>query len=462
MRIRDRLRPRRLVWRIATMYLAVGLAILAALGSAIYYTTSVYLARDLQRDLSSQAGFYAAYAATLADDEAGIAEVAPDLATLFAPQTGINVRVFAASNGALLASTQEVGSVPSTSAHLELGHRGRGPLPATARDAPDRGYAAAKVHGRSGAIAVIEVSRMTTEIDAFLASLRTIILSALGLATAALSVASIGAARRLAAPVARMEDATRRIAEGDYEAQVDVRTEDEIGRLARSVNRLALRLQELEAARMDFISEISHDLRTPLTAMKGLLANLVDASDESMRPALELAEREGDRLIRLVNQLLDFARWRGGRLRIERRPVDVARLVSDAVGLCQEAARHRRVALSLVLPSADVLVSGDADRLERVVLNLLDNAVKFTPPGGRVDASVQATPGGVEFAVSDNGQGMTQCELSRAFEPYVSGGSGGAGLGLAISRAIVEAHGGSMGIDSERGRGTRAWFTLPV
>jgi signal transduction histidine kinase len=263
-------------------------------------------------------------------------------------------------------------------------------------------------------------------------------------------------------PIREMERVTQHIATGDLDIRLDDYPLDEIGRLAQSINRMAERLKHLESARAQFIGEISHDLRTPLTAIKGLLVNLVDNAEPSERSSLEIAERETDRLIRLVNQLLDLARWQGGRLELNRHPVDIGAIARDAITLSNERAHHRNITLDADIPLNLPTISADRDRLQRAIVNLLDNAVKFTPSGGQVTLAVIECESTIEIGIQDTGRGMSDEERKRAFEPYYRGEGGGAGLGLAIARAIVEAHGGQMGIASESGRGCRVWFTLPL
>lgn len=454
--------PHTIAWRLASTYILVSLAVLVALSLAVYLATALYLDQTLDGELSSQADFYATYAATLAPDEASLAGLAPDIANLFASQSNLNVRIFSASNGLLLASTQDIGPEPSQAAFAELGHRGRGMFTVASRDLPNRRYAASPVRAGGQVAGVVEVSRPTDETQRFLASLRLILIVAIAAAVMALGIGSVLVARQIARPIADVEVATRRIAAGDLSARADAPSGDEIGRLASSVNDMASRLEMLESARARFISEVSHDLRTPLTAVKGMLANLVDRAGPAERPSLELAERETDRLIRLVSQLLDFARWRGGNLVLDRGRIDLNALGRDAVALCEARAMHRSVELSVDMFAGTLVLDGDADRLQRAILNLLENAIKFTPSGGDVTLSTARLGSEVEVAVSDSGRGMSAAEAARAFEPFYSGEGGGAGLGLAIVRAIVEAHGGRIGIESEVGSGCRVWFTLPA
>jgi signal transduction histidine kinase len=453
---------RSLAWRLATAYLLTTLSILIGLSAAIYFSTAFYLDERLEAELAAQADFHAAYAASLTPDERALAGLAPTIAGLFAPQADLTVRFFAASDGTLLAATQNIGPQPSRAALRELRYRSPTLFTQPSRDLPHRRYAARPVAIGERTIAVVEVSRSTLASERFLTTLRYILLGTILAATLASLLVSIILARRLSRPVRDMERVTRHIAAGDLDIRLDPCPPDEVGRLAQSINHMAERLKHLETARARFISEISHDLRTPLTAIKGLLVNLIDDSGADERPPLEIAERETDRLIRLVNQLLDFSRWQGGRLELNRRPVDIGTIVRDAVTLSEGQARHRHITMNADIPPSLPAVSADPDRLQRVILNLLDNAIKFTPGGNRVTLAVRQREREIEVSVQDTGRGMSQEEQERAFEPYYRGEGGGAGLGLAIAQAVVEAHGGRMGIESCPNQGSRVWFTLPL
>jgi signal transduction histidine kinase len=454
-------RWRSLTWRLAATYSLTTLLIVVSLGAAIHILTSYYLNERLNAELGAQADFYAVYAAQLARDERALAGVAPSVVGLFAPQADLNVRFFAASNGALLATTEDIGSQPSRAALMELRYRSPTVFTAPSLDQPHRRYAATPVMAGDQAIGVVEVSRSTQGIEGFLATLRQILLLVLLVAVAVSLLVSLLLARQLSGPVRDMERATRRIAAGDLEVRLSRYPANELGRLAQSINDMTERLQNLEAARMQFISEVSHDLRTPLTAMKGMLVNLIDETDPEERASLQIVERETDRLTRLVNQLLDFARWRGGRLTLRRSPTDLAEMCSTAASLSRPTAEHRGIELKTSIPATLPTVLADGDRLQRALLNVLDNAIKFTPKGGRITLAVTQQGETVEICVEDTGRGMTREELEQVFETEYRGPGGGTGLGLSIARAIVEAHGGSVGIESNPGQGTRVWFTLP-
>ena len=451
-----------LAWRLATTYLLTTLLIVIALSVTVYLSTTFYLNEQLDIELAGQADFYAAYAANLAPDERTLAGLAPTIVSLFAPQADLNVRFFAVSNGALLAATQDIGPQPSRAALTRLRYRSPTVFTQPSRDLPHRRYAARAVVSGERTIGVVEVSRSTLASERFLTALRYILLTTILIAGGASLLVSVLLARRMSRPIRDVERATQRIAAGDLDVRLGYYPPDEIGRLAESVNRTAERLKHLEAARAQFISEISHDLRTPLTALKGLLVNLIDDFEPSERSSLEIAERETDRLIRLVNQLLDFSRWQGGRLELGWCPVDVGLVARHAVILSEGRARHRNINLAVDVPPDLRTIPADPDRLQQVILNLLDNGIKFTPGGGLVMLTVTQRENEMEISVQDTGRGMNSEEQARAFEPYYRGEGGGAGLGLTIARAIVEAHGGRMGIESSQGEGCRVWFTLPL
>jgi signal transduction histidine kinase len=458
-------RPRQrqsLAWRLAKTYLLTTLLILIGLSVAIYFFTDVYLNRQLETELDAQADFYATYAASLAPDERSLAGLAPTIVDLFAPQADLTVRFFAGSDGRLLAATQDIGPQPSRAALTELRYRSPAVFTQPSSDLPHRRYAARPVVVGDRAVGVVEVSRSTLVSDQFLTSLRTILLVAILVSVILSLLVGVILAQGLSGPVRDMERVTRRIAAGDLDARLGSYPPDEMGRLAQSINYMAVRLKQLESARAQFTSEVSHDLRTPLTAIKGLLVNLIDDSEPTERASLEIAERETDRLIRLVNQLLDFSRWQGGRLELKRQFVDVGDIARDAVGLSAVRASHRNVDLTAEIPQGLPMVSADPDRLQRVILNLLDNGIKFTPGGGQVTLTARQKGGEIEISVQDTGPGMSDEARARAFEPYYRGEGGGAGLGLTIGRAIVEAHGGRMDIEGGETQGSRVWFTLPL
>jgi signal transduction histidine kinase len=245
-----------------------------------------------------------------------------------------------------------------------------------------------------------------------------------------------------------------------------VRRADEIGALARSFTRMADRLGEADRMKEEFFSHISHELRTPLTSVREAVHLLRDRVAGPLEPKqARLVDIIGDgteRMLRLVNQILELTRLRAGLLAIDHRSVDVARLVARALEQLRPQAEARGVTLHQNgTPTA--AVTGDEERLFQVALNLVGNAIKFTTTGGKVEVRVAERNGGVALTVEDDGVGIPADALPRIFEPYrqAHATGGGSGLGLAIVKGIVEAHGGRIEVASREGAGSRFTVTLP-
>jgi signal transduction histidine kinase len=310
-------------------------------------------------------------------------------------------------------------------------------------------------------LAVIEVSRDTAAVEAFLGMLRLVLFGAGGLALAAALIASVLVARQITQPLRQMEATTRAIASGDFDQRLSVTSVDEIGRLAASINWMASDLARLEATRRDFMAKVSHDLRTPLTAIKGFVVNLQDTAPEEMQASLATVDEQTDRLIRLVNDLLTASRLQRGALSLHLTQVDLVTVVRSATATASERARRMGIALNLELPERLPPVEGDADRLEQVLVNLLDNAIRATPAGGTVRIHLSSSPSEVLATIIDNGRGLTEEEEARAFEPYFHGPGGGTGLGLTIAREIIEAHGGRIWLRGRSEAGAEVGLGLP-
>jgi signal transduction histidine kinase len=453
---------RSLAARLALVFGLISLLVVVSMGLGIYGLTSRFLQSRAEDDLAALADFYAVYTASTAPDGTRLAILAPQIASFFAPQAGYDVRLFSARNGGLLAATRDIGPLPSSAALAELGHRRPALFLAASQDDPGRIYAARPVAGADGAVmAVVEVSRDLGGTASFLGVLRFVLIGAGGLALLAALVGSLLLARQLTRPLHQMESATQAIAGGDFDRRLPGTREDEIGRLAASINRMGSDLARLEASRREFIAKISHDLRTPLTAIKGFIVNLQDTAPDEMQPALATMDEQTERLIRLVNDLLALSRLQRGQLHLRRTATDLAAVARSAAAVVGQKAYRLGVTLSLELPDRLPIVEGDADRLQQVVVNLLDNALRYTPAGGAVQVRASADGGQVTLRVLDEGRGLTDNEVAHAFEPYVRGPGGGAGLGLTIAREIVSAHGGQIWLKARPGGGAEAGFGLP-
>ncbi len=280
--------------------------------------------------------------------------------------------------------------------------------------------------------------------------------------------ASIAASFLLASwilrPVRRLTGAAHRMREGDLKARADVDRADEIGELGRAFDQMAAALEQLDRQKSDFVSHVSHELRTPLTSMKLSVANLLDGVvgpvDGRQEDVLRRVRVDLDRLIRMVNELLDLAKLEAGKIALERGPVDLAAVARDAAATVGPLAQARGVAVEVSGSSAPV--EGDRAKLLQVAINLVDNAVKFSPAGGRVEVLV----GERRLSVKDQGCGIDPAQLPRVFDAFAKVGDdrqprpAGAGLGLSISRRLVELHGGRLAVESLPGRGST--FTVAL
>jgi len=231
-------------------------------------------------------------------------------------------------------------------------------------------------------------------------------------------------------------------------------------------------LRRLELVRTEFVANVSHELRTPLTAIRGYLETLLSGAldeREHARRFLEIVARHTERLGRLLDDLTDLSNIELGRVALRREAVALEDAVDSVLAICRPRADAGRVVLEAALPAAALRVEADRDRLIQILLNLVDNAVKYTPEGGRVSVAARAVdPARVEITVADTGVGIPAADLPRITERFYrvdkarSRELGGTGLGLAIVKHLVIAHGGSLAIESEPGRGTTVQVTLPA
>jgi len=252
-------------------------------------------------------------------------------------------------------------------------------------------------------------------------------------------------------------------------------------RLAVEVRQTAKRLEQLNTeldgamkSKDQFLSNISHELRTPLNSIIGftdllLTQELGPALSEQQRDFLETVARNGRQLLELINELLDLQRIAAGRMELKREAVELAGLLSEAAGNVHAQLQQHRHTLDITAPPENLRVLADRGRVRQVLLNLLSNAIKFTPDGGRITITAAPVTGGAEtrIAVSDTGIGIAAEDQPKLFQEFsqLDGSASrkyeGTGLGLALSRRLIELHGGAIGVESELGKGSTFWFTLP-
>jgi len=277
-------------------------------------------------------------------------------------------------------------------------------------------------------------------------------------------------ARRLFGPVGALVEAAGRIEEGDYSARVPERGPREVRSLARAFNAMSARLEATDRQRRSFLADVTHELRTPLSVIRGQIEAIQEgvypADEEHLAPILDATRA----LEQLVEDVRTLALAESGSLTLAREPVDLSVLTSESVAAFRAAADTARVTLQADVPADLPSVDADPVRLRGVLGNLLANAVRHTPSGGAITVGVhlvadlaERPASVVEVAVHDTGRGIPADLLPRVFERFAKAwDSPGSGLGLAIARDVVAAHGGTIVAESEPGRGTTIRFTLPV
>jgi signal transduction histidine kinase len=278
-------------------------------------------------------------------------------------------------------------------------------------------------------------------------------------------------ARGVSGPLQRMAGAARAVSRGDLSVRMQPTGPEEVRSLSAAFNEMVGRVQTSQQAQRDFVANVSHELKTPLTSIQGFAQAILDgaASDESARrKSAQVIYDESDRLRRLVEDLLDLARYDAGQTAVARAPLDLAPLLKAVTDRLALPAKGRGVRIELAGDAVPRL-SGDGDRLAQVFTNLLDNAVQHSPDGATVSVRTQVERGWLAVHVEDRGPGIPESELSRIFERFYQldkarpgGGGRGAGLGLAISRQIVQAHGGTLTASSRVGVGSTFTVRLPV
>jgi two-component system, OmpR family, sensor histidine kinase BaeS len=268
-------------------------------------------------------------------------------------------------------------------------------------------------------------------------------------------------ARGTGAPVADLIEGAGRVEAGEIGTQVPERGPSEVRSLARAFNAMSARLADNERARRTLLADVSHELRTPLTVMQGTLEGVLDgvypADEAHLRPVLD----ETRVLSRLIDDLRTLSLSEAGALRLHREPTDLRALLGEVVASHRPMADEADVRLDLEVGDLDP-ISIDPARIRQVMANLVANALRFTPAGGRIAVVASGSGTAIEIRVSDTGTGMEPDEVDHAFDRfYRSPGSTGSGLGLSIARNLVEAHGGRIGLTSEPGRGTTVEVMLP-
>ncbi|MCB0212699.1 MAG: HAMP domain-containing protein [Anaerolineae bacterium] len=308
--------------------------------------------------------------------------------------------------------------------------------------------------------------------DDLFVSFRTAVTEALlwaaGLAAISAVIVSIFVSRRVVNPIRQMMQASRRIANGHYDERVAETNRDELGQLAHSFNQMADALEQIETMRRQLIGNVAHELRTPLTNIKGYMEGLIDGVVPPEPETYQLVYREADRLQRLVTDLQELSRVEAGVIELDRQPLSIATLIEQTAARLRPQFQEKEVTLELKLASGLPDVWADEDRVGQILLNLVGNALQYTPGGGSVTITTTAEHNEIQVRIRDTGIGLRAEDVPHLFDRFYrvdksrSRAGGGSGIGLTIAKHLVEAHGGRIGVTSEGlGKGSAFTFVLP-
>jgi len=297
-----------------------------------------------------------------------------------------------------------------------------------------------------------------------------------GVAVVMLIIGFIGAiiiAQMMTKPIKQMAKGAELIGQGKLDTTIAVKSKDELGSLARDLNKMSRQLKEIDQMKSDFVTSVTHELRSPLTSLtmyidlflKGGAGELNDKA----KKFLTIMERSNNRLSRFIDDLLDMAKIERGKMEIKKEPLGILPIVSETVQLMKPQADEKDIEITMDISDNLPLVFVDGDRTRQIITNLLSNSIKFTPEKGKVSIKIQDEGEHVQVSISDTGIGIPPEQINRIFDKFEQvrevrervKGPKGTGLGLAIVKSLVEAQGGKIWVESEVDKGSTFYFTLP-
>jgi signal transduction histidine kinase len=314
-------------------------------------------------------------------------------------------------------------------------------------------------------VATLELASSLAEADRLYAILGPRLLSGVVFSLMAIAAAGLYISRNVTRILRETERAAHRISQGDFDYRIEVTSDDEVGRLTRTINQMAQELQQLSQARAQFLSKVSHELRTPLTIIKGFCVTLLrESPPPDQQRSLRVMDQQTDYLTRLVTDLLELSRSQAGSLQLQTQSIDLVDLAQEVIESLKPRAREQNIHLSMEKGTESAVAEIDVERIRQVMYNLLDNALNHTDPGGKVKLSIDANDAKVTIQIRDNGRGIPSDKLPYVFEGFfqVEPKAPGAGLGLAVVKELVEAHGGTVSAESEMGKGSTFTVSLEM
>ncbi|MBM4423182.1 MAG: HAMP domain-containing histidine kinase [Chloroflexi bacterium] len=354
-----------------------------------------------------------------------------------------------------LASPGDIPKIPADGAAIERG---------VVRDSSQRAWL--YVLGPGGGLRLVALTQRTGPLQFLIENFLTPLLEAACVGVALSVLMAFLITDSLTRSVRRLSAAASAVAQGNLDQSVPVSGPTELRSLAQSFNDMIARVRQSQLAQRDFVANVSHELKTPLTSIHGFSQAILDGAEREPKHAARIINDEASRMRRLVDGLLDLARLDAGQAALNRAPTDLAAVLRSSVDRLSLRANEKNVTLRADLQPLPTLVA-DGDRLAQVFTNLLDNAVKHTPDGGSVTLAARQESGWVTVSVTDTGVSIPPDDLSRVFERFYRvdksrAAEHGYGIGLAITKEIVQAHGGAIKAESVTGLGTKFTVQLPA
>lgn len=273
--------------------------------------------------------------------------------------------------------------------------------------------------------------------------------------------------RRILRPLSQMTAITKELAAGNYSLRADITTVDEVGELGKAFNQMANSLEQIEQLRKNMVADVAHELRTPLTNLRGYLEALNDGVIPPSPETFTMLQKENLHLVHLVENLQQLARADAAKAYLKLEKIALADLVKQMLALNHSCFQKKAITVETDFPENPVIISADRDKILQAIRNLVDNCCTYTPDSGQVKISISRTEGQVTVDFQNSGPGISEADLPYIFERFFradrsrSRNSGGAGIGLAITKELVEAHGGKVGAQSVSCE-THVWFSLPA
>lgn len=320
-----------------------------------------------------------------------------------------------------------------------------------------------------GTVGMVSASTPLVKVQTSIANMRNVLFVMASGAVLIALIISFLLAKTISSPISRIGEGIRAIGRRDFDYQIGMDIHDEMGELSREVGDMARQLKEADQLRSDFVSFVSHELRNPLTSIKGFVETLqADGGfDEKERNEFYgIVINESERLLRMINELLDISRLDAGRsLVLNKKEMDLMNSINKVVLISQTSAGKHRIEVQSFTPHISIVA--DRDKMEQILINLISNAIKYSPQGGDVKVGVKEEEDGIVVSVSDSGIGMTEEQIGKLFQRYYRADHKevrqvmGTGIGLYLTKALVEAHEGRISVESQIGKGSTFSFWIP-